>query len=118
MEIRTAGVQDLERVGKIHALSWKTAYRGILPDDFLDQLSFQRWVTGLKTMMDHGLEIKVIEKAGKPFGCITFGDARDKAFSGWGEIVSFHLLSEARGKRIWQTVISGCCERIEGKRLL
>ena len=91
MKIRTAGVQDLETVSRIHALSWKTTYRGILPDDFLDQLSYRRWVAPLKDMMEQGLEIKT-------FGCITFSAARDQAFAGWGEIVSFHLLLEARGK--------------------
>ena len=52
MKIRTAGVQDLETVSRIHALSWKTAYRGILPDDFLNQLSYRRWVAPLKDMME------------------------------------------------------------------
>ena len=94
MKIRTAGVQDLETVSRIHALSWKTAYRGILPDDFLDQLSYRRWVAPLKDMMEQGLEIRVIEEEEKPFGCITFSAARDQAFAGWGEIVSFHLLLE------------------------
>ncbi len=98
MKIRTAGVQDLETVSRIHALSWKTTYRGILPDDFLDQLSYRRWVAPLKDMMEQGLEIRVIEEEEKPFGCITFSAARDQAFAGWGEIVSFHLLLEARGK--------------------
>lgn len=97
MRIRTAELQDLEKVSKIHAASWKTVYRGILPDDFLDQLSFRRWA-GLKEMMADGLAIRVIESDENIFGCITFGAARDEAFSGWGEIVSFHLLQEARGK--------------------
>ena len=49
-------------------------------------------------MMEQGLEIRVIEEEEKTFGCITFSAARDQAFAGWGEIVSFHLLLEARGK--------------------
>lgn len=97
MKIRTAGPQDLERVCRIHAASWKTAYRGILPDGFLDALSYHRW-DGLEQMMADGLTVRVIESDENIFGCITFGAARDKDFSSWGEIVSFHLLQEARGK--------------------
>ena len=116
MKIRTAGVQDLETVSRIHALSWKTAYRGILPDDFLDQLSYRRWVAPLKDMMEQGLEIRVIEEEEKPFGCITFSAARDQAFAGWGEIVSFHLLLEARGKGYGRLLIQEMCIRDRSRR--
>lgn len=70
MKIRTAGVQDLETVSRIHALSWKTAYRGILPDDFLNQLSYRRWVAPLKDMMEQGLEIRVIEEEENPLAAL------------------------------------------------
>ena len=115
MKIRTAGVQDLETVSRIHALSWKTAYRGILPDDFLNQLSYRRWVAPLKDMMEQGLEIRVIEEEEKPFGCITFSAARDQAFAGWGEIVSFHLLLEARGKGYGRLLIQDAVRQLKEK---
>lgn len=115
MKIRTAGVQDLETVSRIHALSWKTTYRGILPDDFLDQLSYRRWVAPLKDMMEQGLEIRVIEEEEKPFGCITFSAARDQAFAGWGEIVSFHLLLEARGKGYGRLLIQDAVRQLKEK---
>ena len=115
MKIRTAGVQDLETVSRIHALSWKTAYRGILPDDFLNQLSYRRWAAPLKDMMEQGLEIRVIEEEEKPFGCITFSAARDQAFAGWGEIVSFHLLLEARGKGYGRLLIQDAVRQLKEK---
>jgi ribosomal protein S18 acetylase RimI-like enzyme len=36
LRIRTAGREDAEGIGRLHARSWQSAYRGILRDDFLD----------------------------------------------------------------------------------
>ena len=99
MNIRTAGLEDLAAVSQIHALSWKTAYRGIFADSFLEELSPDRWMQGLKEPLARGeLRIRILEEEGRPIGCVSFGAARDAAFSGWGEVVSLHLLSGSRGK--------------------
>ena len=37
MNLRHATTKDMERIASLHALSWSTAYRGIFPDDYLDQ---------------------------------------------------------------------------------
>ena len=34
--IRDAAIGDLQAIAKLHAASWRAAYRGILPDIFLD----------------------------------------------------------------------------------
>ena len=109
MKIRTAGVQDLETVSRIHALSWKTAYRGILPDDFLDQLSYRRWVAPLKDMMEQGLEIRVIEEEEKPFGCITFSAARDQAFAGSVRNGAMSAQKAVRSPAVSGQSVTGVC---------
>ena len=81
------------------------------------QLSYRRWVAPLKDMMEQGLEIRVIEEEEKPFGCITFSAARDQAFAGWGEIVSFHLLLEARGKGYGRLLIQDAVRQLKEKGL-
>lgn len=45
MQIRIAkSHEDSVSASRIFALSWKTAYRGMLPDDVLDAIPFDRWV--------------------------------------------------------------------------
>src|SRR6185503_5337021 len=34
-----ASAQDLEPIALLHAQSWRSTYRGIVPDEFLDQLA-------------------------------------------------------------------------------
>ena len=36
VEIRQAHAGDAEAIAELHTLSWRGAYRGILPDSFLD----------------------------------------------------------------------------------
>jgi GNAT superfamily N-acetyltransferase len=39
VHIRTATVQDAAAIAKVHVESWRTTYKGIVPDDFLARLS-------------------------------------------------------------------------------
>ena len=36
MQIRKAQAKDAQRIARLHALSWRTAYRGMLSDAYLD----------------------------------------------------------------------------------
>ncbi|MGH1506115.1 MAG: GNAT family N-acetyltransferase [Acidimicrobiales bacterium] len=38
MVVRTAVVSDAAAMGSIHVVAWRAAYRGMMPDDFLDEL--------------------------------------------------------------------------------
>ncbi len=40
-EFRDAGPEDAEAIAQLHAESWRTNYRGILPDTYLDGEVFQ-----------------------------------------------------------------------------
>ena len=42
MEVRVASVDDAEAVAAVHVRSWQGAYRGLIPDAYLDALSVRR----------------------------------------------------------------------------
>ena len=44
MEIRKATIDDVKAISRIHALSWKSAYKGIVPQAYLDELKEDFWV--------------------------------------------------------------------------
>ena len=49
MEIRKVKrTDDFYVISRIYALSWKTAYRNIVPQKYLDELSEDRWYIVLK----------------------------------------------------------------------
>ena len=42
MHIRAAHERDIPAISRVHVESWRTAYRNIIPDAFLDGLSYQK----------------------------------------------------------------------------
>lgn len=40
MQIRKATLQDAEAIARVHVDSWKTTYKGIIPDNVLNNLSY------------------------------------------------------------------------------
>jgi GNAT superfamily N-acetyltransferase len=42
MEVRAASVDDAEAVAAVHVRSWQGAYRGLIPEAYLDALSVRR----------------------------------------------------------------------------
>ena len=42
--MRTAGIQDIPAIVAVQARSWRTAYRGIVDDEFLDAIPMQQWI--------------------------------------------------------------------------
>ena len=42
MNIRKARLKDAEGIARVHVDSWRTTYKGIIPDDYLNSLSYEQ----------------------------------------------------------------------------
>lgn len=78
MRIRPATADDATTLATIHIDSWRSAYRGLVPDSRLDALDydsrtkhFRQWLT------DADSQLCVIEDNGTVAGFCTFGTSRD-----------------------------------------
>jgi hypothetical protein len=49
---RIAQIEDATKISNVLALSWKTAYRDIVNDDYLNTLKDSHWVDFLKTKLN------------------------------------------------------------------
>ena len=85
---------DIDHVSRIYALSWKAAFRGIVPQTYLDALPENRWSPILAKSPFTSL---VLLEEGQYVGTSAFGSARDESMPGWGEIVSIYLMPEYFG---------------------
>lgn len=54
MEIREATPDDAAAIARVHVDSWIGAYRGIVPDEILDNLSVDRRTEGWTRMLTNG----------------------------------------------------------------
>ena len=94
---RLAADDDLAAVARVYVRSWRHAYRGIVPQDFLDTLSEGFWQLGLEQSVDRTF---VAREGGEIVGVCTYGPARVEAFAGWGEVVSLYVQPERMGRGI------------------
>ncbi len=90
MEIRQLLPQDIiDDVSRVFALSWKDAYRGIVPQNYLDNLALNRWSVALEK---ERFNLWVAEDNGQIVGVASHGAARDEQYPAWGELRAIYLL--------------------------
>jgi len=94
MSIRTATLEDIKDIATIHVITWQVAYKGLIPQSYLDNLSIakreQAWSNILNNSKTHTI---VQEINGTVVGFADFGHTRDedKNFNVTGEITSIYL---------------------------
>lgn len=113
MTIRPAKTDDIPVLSRIHAQSWKEAYRGMVPQEYLDSLADDRWEPMLRAWLAAGNHALVMLEDGLPVGCCTYGAAREEHFTGWGEIVSFYLLPSHIGRGHGQALLQAVLQDLE-----
>lgn len=79
MFIRKAGLSDAKGIASVHVAAWKSAYRGLLPDDVLDSLSEEdaerRWQE--RIVRPWG-QILVAEKEDRIVGYVACGSSQEE----------------------------------------
>lgn len=111
VKIRKATLEDANTISNIYALSWKSAYKGIVPQKYLDELKCTFWVSSFQNWINNNiLTAQLIYENELPVGCIAYGKARDGKFAHWGEIISIYLLPgyfrKGYGQKLLQTALS------------
>lgn len=101
IKIRQATLKDSFDIAKIHVDCWRTTYKGIVPDEKLENMSYdkssEKWSTNLNLMTDTVSVILIADKKGKPVGFCSGGKKRksSKRTAGYeGEIKAIYILKE------------------------
>ena len=96
MEIRLLLPGDDRReVSQVYEESWRFAYRGIIPQAYLDGIPAGHWAPCLDTPGWHTL---LCMENGAMVGTSSFCASRSAQFPGWGEIISLYLLPAYMGR--------------------
>lgn len=94
MQIRPATVQDVAAIELLRLRTWQSAYRGLVPDAFLDALQvteeqLTRWADRLS---DPATTAWVADDGvGGPFGMAVAGDCRDEDLAGRRELHALYV---------------------------
>ena len=100
MDIRPARLQDAPEIADVHVRSWQAAYRGLLPQAYLDSLDpaqrVGRWERSLSAADSDGGTL-VADAGGYLAGFVSYGPARDDDADSQraGEIYAIYLMPAA-----------------------
>lgn len=110
MEIRYLNREDdLLALSNIYESSWKSAYKGIIPQAYLDGIPKGRWAS---IVTKEGMHSLVVIRNGRMIGTACFCRSRWKAYSAWGEIVSIYFLPDETGKGYGKQLLKKCMEEL------
>jgi GNAT superfamily N-acetyltransferase len=91
--IRDAQPGDESAVADVHVRAWKAAYRGLLPEDFLEELAPEHRVPGYRFGLgDPRAPRTLLAFDGETLlGFATFGPCRDEDAAGAGELFALYI---------------------------
>ena len=111
MEIRFLQPEDdPAEISRIYEESWKYAYRGIIPQDYLDSIPEGRWVSSLTR---EGVRHLVLLEGSRMIGTASVSRSRWEQHSGCGEIISLYFLPEYIGKGYGGHLLQRCVTELQ-----
>jgi GNAT superfamily N-acetyltransferase len=112
--IRPSTIEDADELGVVHIRAWQSAYRGLVPDDYLDRLSPERNAARRRRTFiegsSPGTEL-VAQVDHRIAGFVTYGPPRDTVPDGWGElwVINLHpdFWRQGIGSRLFDAAVRG-----------
>lgn len=100
--MRPAVPADAESIATIHHLGWTRTYRALLPDAYLDSLSYDACVSRWTSALVDGtpLDILVADLDGRVVGFVTAGASADPGATAAGEIWDLWVDATSRAQGI------------------
>lgn len=99
VRVREATIEDVDAIARVHVETWKGAYRGQIPDDYLASLTVDARADAWREWWSRGQigdqEIFVAEADGVLVGFVNVGPSRDQGAGGeTGEVRAIYVLPE------------------------
>lgn len=115
--IRAARVDDADAMGRVHVRAWQSAYRGVMPDAYLDALSPEERAEMWRSIIDGhgGSPVLVAVLDGRVVGFATVGAERTEGEpSASGELYAMNLDPEVWGRGIGRALLHRATEELVG----
>jgi ribosomal protein S18 acetylase RimI-like enzyme len=111
--IRPIEERDADALARVHVRSWQAAYRGQVPDDYLDRLPDEipqraaRWKGFIRDAPSVGRALLAAEEDGRVVGFVNVGppDDADAVGPHVGELYAIYLDPDAWGKGIGRALM-------------
>lgn len=116
IHIRRAIKGDITGIAKVHADSWKTTYKGIFPDEILENITYEQREKQWKNIFqqEDNYQFRFVAETfdGTIIGFIDGGVERSGAYNCDGELYAIYILQTYQGMKIgqklFQALLSEC----------
>ena len=101
---------DRFAISKVYEESWNYAYKGIVPQDYLESIPEGQWASHIEQA---GRKNLVMVQDGIIIGTSGFGKSRMAEMNGFGEIISLYFLPEYMGKGYGRLLLQAACSELK-----
>jgi ribosomal protein S18 acetylase RimI-like enzyme len=117
MFLREASLKDISAIAQVHVNTWRTTYRGIIPDDYLAQLSYEKrergWMEIFSSAKDMGNFTYVAEDASEEIvGFVNGGVERTGNLIYKGELNAIYILKTHQNQGIGRRLLMATVNRL------
>jgi L-amino acid N-acyltransferase YncA len=112
MNIRKAMPADVKGMAKVHVDSWRTTYKDMFPEEYLQSLSYESREELWNRVIPNGYVFVAENDLGEIIGFSSGGKERTGNYSGYeGEIYAIYILQEYQGKGIGRQLVKPLIEQ-------
>jgi 3-deoxy-manno-octulosonate cytidylyltransferase (CMP-KDO synthetase) len=107
---RKADIKDALSVAKVHVESWHKSFAGIVPQEFLDNLTVEKRTKAFEQGFGEANYKMFVAETAKDgiVGFADFGESREKDFAFEAELYAIYLLREFQGRGIGENLFRLC----------
>ncbi|WP_397538950.1 GNAT family N-acetyltransferase [Rummeliibacillus pycnus] len=117
MMIQEAKIEDAKEIAKVHVRSWQTTYKGIMSDNFLQNLSVEQrtdlWISNMQRVEDIVIVAIVDDKI---IGFASGAKVKEGEYPSYdGDITSIYFYEEYQGKGYGKELLGYLIEKFKQK---
>jgi ribosomal protein S18 acetylase RimI-like enzyme len=110
MIVRPAKIADAPAIARVNVDTWRTAYRKIVPEDYLAKLSYEKkeisWLENISTAENNTHFVYVAQNnLGKVVGFAAGGRERTGKYVYQGELFAIYILEEYQRQGIGRQLV-------------
>lgn len=122
MKIRKAKISDIEQIVQVHIACWKTTYKGIVPDEFLENLSADKSIKNWKNFYSNSpnnILLVAENENSQIIGFCSGGLNRDKEKTArfHGELMAIYILEDYQKQGIGKKLVKALVQALREKNI-
>lgn len=107
---------DIPAIAIVHVDAWRTTYRGIVPDSYLADLTYESkeslWTLILGTPADKSFVYVAEDRAGQVVGFASSGPTRPNNPTYAGELYAIYILEPHQGQGIGRQLVTASADSL------